>query len=83
MTHQIIKLGSCSCGLKNLNNYRQRPASKNHDVCDLFLALTRAYDANYPITTDGDFVDLCENEDLKYVNPVPAEKREKPTLIDG
>lgn len=84
MTHQIIKLGSCSRELKNLNNYRQRPASKNHDVCDLFLlALIRAYDADHPITTDGDFGDLCENEDLKYVNPVPAEKREKPTLIDG
>lgn len=29
------------------------------------------------------FGNLCESEDLKCVNLVPAEKREKPTLIDG
>ncbi len=59
-------------------------AEKNHDVYDSFiLALTRAYDADYLITTDGDFDDLCEGEDVKYVNPIPPEKREKLTLIDG
>lgn len=53
-------------------------------MCDLFLlALTRAYDADYPITTFGDFGGRCESEDLKYVNPLQTEKREKPTLIDG
>jgi len=59
-------------------------AEKNHDVYDSFIvALARAYDANYLITTDSDFNDLCEGEDVKYVNPIPAEKREKLTLIDG
>jgi len=59
-------------------------AAKNHDVYDSFIvALARAYNADYLITTDGDFDDLCQGEDVKYVNPIPAEKREKLTLIDG
>ncbi|AXR78807.1 hypothetical protein AArc1_2492 [Natrarchaeobaculum sulfurireducens] len=59
-------------------------ADKNHDVYDSFiLALARAYDADYLITTDGDFDDLCNDEDVKYVNPIPTETREKLTLIDG
>jgi predicted nucleic acid-binding protein len=59
-------------------------AAKNHDVYDSFLvALARAYDADYLLTTDGDFDDLCADEDVTYVNPVPAEKREKLALIDG
>ncbi|GAA1336079.1 hypothetical protein GCM10009647_078610 [Streptomyces sanglieri] len=57
---------------------------KNHDVYDSFIvALARAYDADYLITTDGDFDDLCDDEDVKYVNPIPTETREKLTLIDG
>ena len=57
---------------------------KGHDVYDSFiLALARSYDAEYLITTDGDFDDLCDGESVKYVNPIPAEKREKLTLIDG
>ena len=59
-------------------------AEKNHDVYDSFiLALARAYDADYLITTDNDFDELCEDEDVTDVNPIPAEKREKVTLIDG
>lgn len=59
-------------------------AEKNHDVYDSFIvALARAYDADYLLTTDSDFDDLCASEDVKYVNPIPAEKREKLTLIDG
>ena len=59
-------------------------AEKNHDVYDSFIiALARAYNADYLITTDGDFDDLCEGEDVRYVNPIPVEKREKLTLIDG
>ena len=59
-------------------------AEKNHDVYDSFIvALARAYDADYLITTDSDFDDLCDDEDVKYVNPIPTEKREKLTLIDG
>ncbi|WP_254861480.1 type II toxin-antitoxin system VapC family toxin [Halovivax gelatinilyticus] len=54
---------------------------KNHDVYDSFIiALARAHDADYVLTTDGDFDDLCNGEDVKYVNPVPAEKL---SLIDG
>jgi len=59
-------------------------AEKNHDVYDSFIvALARAYDAEYVITTDSDFDQLCADEDVTYVNPIPAEKREKLTLIDG
>ena len=59
-------------------------AEKNHDVYDSFiLALAGAYDADYLITTDSDFDELCEDEDVTYVNPIPAEKREKVTLING
>lgn len=59
-------------------------AEKNHDVYDSFLvALAREYEADYLITTDSDFDDLCEGEHTTYVNPIPAEKREKLTLLDG
>lgn len=59
-------------------------AEKNHDVYDSFLvALAREYEADYLITTDSDFDDLCEGEHATYVNPIPAEKREKLTLLDG
>lgn len=59
-------------------------AEKNHDVYDSFIiALAREYEADYLITTDSDFDDLCEGEHATYVNPIPAEKREKLTLLDG
>ena len=59
-------------------------AEKNHDVYDSFIvALARTYDADYLITTDGDFDELCEDEQVTYVNPIPAEKRETLTFIDG
>ena len=59
-------------------------AEKNHDVYDSFVvALTRAYDADYLLTTDGDFDDLCADEDVNYVNPIPPEKRETLARIDG
>lgn len=59
-------------------------AEKNHDVYDSFIiALARAHDADYLITTDGDFDHLCADEDVQYVNPIPAAKREKLTQIDG
>ena len=59
-------------------------AEKNHDVYDSFmLALARAYDAEYLITTDSDFDELCDDEDVTYVNPIPTAKREKLTRIDG
>ena len=59
-------------------------AEKNHDVYDSFIvALAREYEADYLITTDDDFDELCDDEAVKYVNPIPAEKREKLTQIDG
>jgi predicted nucleic acid-binding protein len=59
-------------------------AEKNHDVYDSFIvALAREYDADYLITTDDDFDELCDDEPVKYVNPIPTEKRDKLTLIDG
>lgn len=43
------------------------------------VALARTHEADYLITTDGDFDDLCDNESVNYVNSTPAEKL---TLID-
>jgi len=66
-----------------LNAY-EISAEKNHDVYDSFiLALARAYDAEYLITTDRDFDELCDDEDVTCVNPIPAEKQDTFALIDG
>lgn len=57
---------------------------KQQDVYDSFvLALARAYDADHLLTTDGDFEDLCVDETVNYVNPIPEDKREKLARIDG
>jgi len=59
-------------------------AEKNHDVYDSFLlALARSYDADYLLTTDADFEELCEAEDVTYQNPIPAEKRDVLTVTEG
>ena len=59
-------------------------AEKNHDVYDSFLlALARSYDADYLLTTDTDFDELCETEDVTYQNPIPAEKRDVLTMTEG
>jgi predicted nucleic acid-binding protein len=59
-------------------------AEKNHDVYDSFLlALARAHEADYLLTTDDDFAALCDGEDVTYANPVPEEKREKLAFVDG
>lgn len=59
-------------------------AEKEHDVYDSFLlALARSYDADYLLTTDGDFDELCIGESVNYVNPIPEDKREKLARIDG
>ena len=59
-------------------------AEKNHDVYDAFLlALARSYNADYLLTTDTDFGDLCETEDVTYQNPIPTEKRDVLTVATG
>ncbi|PSQ43203.1 PIN domain-containing protein [Halobacteriales archaeon QS_9_68_42] len=59
-------------------------AEKNHDVYDSFiLSLGRTYDADYLITTDEDFEELCDGEDVTYLNPVPPKKRERLAPVDG
>lgn len=59
-------------------------AEKNHDVYDAFLVtLARSYDADYLLTTDTDFDELCETEDVTYQNPIPAEKRDILTVAEG
>lgn len=35
------------------------------------------------VTADADFDDLCDGEGVTYVNPTPAETRERLTLADG
>ena len=58
-------------------------ADNNHDVYDSFiLALAREYEANYLITTDTDFDDLCNGGDVTYTNPIPTDKREQLTFIE-
>lgn len=59
-------------------------AEQNHDVYDSFiLSLARAYSADYLITTDNDFNELCDGEDVTYTNPIPADDREKLAFIQG
>ena len=59
-------------------------AENDHDVYDSFIvALARNYDADYLITTDDDFDELCDGEDARFVNPIPTGKRESLTFIDG
>lgn len=59
-------------------------ASKQHDVYDSFLlALACSYDADYLLTTDEDFEELCVGETVNYVNPIPEDKREKLARVDG
>lgn len=59
-------------------------AEKNHGVYDAFLlALARSYDADYLLTTDAEFKELCETEDVMYQNPIPAEKRDVLTITEG
>lgn len=59
-------------------------AAQNHDVYDSFIvALARSYDADYLLTTDSDFDDLCDGEEVTYVNPISPENRAKLSAIDG
>ena len=59
-------------------------AATNHDVYDSFiLALARSYEADYLLTTDSDFEELCDGEDVTYVNPIPDAKRDLLSGIDG
>lgn len=57
---------------------------KNHDVYDSFLlALARSHEAEYLLTTDTDFEQLCKGEDVSYVNPIPDGKRDVLGVFDG
>jgi predicted nucleic acid-binding protein len=59
-------------------------AEKQHDVYESFvLALARSYDADYLLTTDSDFDDLCVDETINYVNHIPEDKRERLARIDS
>ncbi|WP_313694489.1 type II toxin-antitoxin system VapC family toxin [Halorarum halobium] len=49
-------------------------AEKNHDVFDCFyLSLAREADADALLTTDRDFEQLCADESVDYLNPVPED----------
>ncbi|WP_372480443.1 type II toxin-antitoxin system VapC family toxin [Halomicrobium sp. HM KBTZ05] len=59
-------------------------AEQNHDVYDSFIvALAREHDADYLVTTDTDFVDLCADEAVEYTNPVPEDELDVLSLTDG
>ena len=47
-------------------------AEKNHGVYDsFFVSLARSHDADGILTTDTDFETLCEDEEFRYLNPLP------------
>lgn len=59
-------------------------AEKEHDVYDSFvLAMARAYNATYLVTTDGDFELLCKDEEVEYRNPIPEDKLDVLSTVDG
>jgi predicted nucleic acid-binding protein len=59
-------------------------AEKQHDVYDSFiLAMAKAYEATYIVTTDRDFDVLCEGEYVTYRNPVPEDKLDALSTVDG
>lgn len=59
-------------------------AEKDHDVYDSFvIALARAHEADYLVTTDRDFEALCADESVEYRNPVPEDELERLALADG
>jgi len=59
-------------------------AEKDHDVYDSFvLAMARAHDADYLVTTDDDFERLCADEAVTYRNPIPESDRDRLSLVDG
>lgn len=69
---------------QTLLNAYEISAQKDHDVYDSFvLAMARAHDADYLVTTDRDFDALCADETTTYTNPVPPEKLDRLSSIDG
>lgn len=59
-------------------------AEKQHDVYDSYiLAMARAYDATYLVTTDRDFERLCWDEEVDYRNPIPEDKLDRLSTVDG
>lgn len=59
-------------------------AEKQHDVYDSFvLAMARGHEAAYLVTTDTDFDTLCEEEAVVYQNPIPDDKLDSLSTVDG
>ena len=59
-------------------------AAKQQDVYDAFvLAVARAHDAGYLVTTDRDFETLCADEAVSYRNPIPDDQLDSLSTIDG
>jgi predicted nucleic acid-binding protein len=54
---------------------------KKHDVYDSYLlALARAFEVDYLVTTDSDFDRLCADEQTEYRNPIPDDEL---SVLDG
>lgn len=67
-----------------LSDAYKSSAEKDHDVYDSFVVpLARTYDADYLVTADTDFEELCDGEDPKYVNPIPEGERDEFSLVRG
>jgi predicted nucleic acid-binding protein len=57
---------------------------KQHDVYDSFvLSMARAHEADYLVTTDTDFEELCTDEAAAYRNPIPPDKLASLSNVDG
>jgi len=59
-------------------------AAKDHDVYDAFvLAVARAHDTDYLVTTDRDVDALCADEAVTYRNPIPDDELDSLSTVDG
>ena len=59
-------------------------AEKQHDVYDSFvLSMARAHEADYLVTTDTDFEELCVGESVRHRNPIPSDKLASLSDING
>lgn len=58
-----------------------RNVSKVND--SFLLAMARAHSASYLLTTDSDFEQLCESEEVEYRNPIPEDKLDTLSADEG
>lgn len=45
--------------------------------------MARAHSASYLLTTDSDFEQLCDSEEVEYRNPIPEDKLDTLSADEG